>query len=122
MEERRKFPRIPMMSDVVELDFPELSVRIHANVINLSYGGLGLYALQRLPVGKTLIAKLGFWDVRGFLHFETVAGVVRWTRPKGHGYVGGIRFNELDPEKHARIIAFLEETDREVQERRPPAS
>ncbi|MBI3606884.1 MAG: PilZ domain-containing protein [Nitrospirae bacterium] len=84
-------------------------------------GGLGLYALERLPVGKKVIVQLGFWDSRGLLCFETVDGVVRWTRPKGHGYAAGIRFDGLTPEKHQRIVAFLEHTDREVQPGLPPA-
>jgi hypothetical protein len=121
MDERRKYPRILTMYDVVELSFPELSVRICANAINLSYGGLGLYALERLPVGKQVTVKLGFWDVRGILHFETVDGVVRWCRSKGPGYAAGIRFDGLTPEKQRRIIALLEETDRAVQVGQPPA-
>ncbi len=121
MEERRTYPRIPTMYDVVELYFPELLVRIHANATDLSYGGLGLYALERLPVGKQVLVRLGFWDVRGILRFETVDGVVRWTRPKGHGYAAGIRFDGLTPEKHPRISALLEETHREVPVGRPPA-
>jgi hypothetical protein len=121
MEERRKYPRIPTMYDVVELYFPELSVRIDANAIDLSYGGLGLYALERLPVGRPVTVRLSFWDVRGILHTETVDSVVRWCRPKGHGYAAGIRFDSLLPEKHPRIIALLEQTDREVQVGKPPA-
>lgn len=121
MEERRKYPRIPTMYDVVELYFPELRIRIHTNATDLSSGGLGLYALERLPVGEKVMVKLGFWDVCGILCFETVDGVVRWTRPKGHGYAAGIRFDGLTPEKHPRISALLEETHREVPVGRPPA-
>ncbi len=121
MENRRQYLRIPTLYDVVELYFPELSVRVQANATDLSYGGVGLYALERLPVGKKVIVQLGFWDARGLLCIETVDGVVRWTRPKGHGYAAGIRFDGLIPEKHQRIVAFLEHTDREAQPGLPPA-
>jgi Tfp pilus assembly protein PilZ len=110
MEDRRQY-RQPLIHHQVQLQFPETAIRMEATAIDISYGGIGLHATKRLPVGQEVVVRIGLIDSEKVIHYESVAGNVRWCRARGFGYAAGIEFEGLDPDLHPRLIAYLEQTE-----------
>jgi hypothetical protein len=93
----------------IELHFPEDSIRIKANAIDISPGGIGLSSPKRIPVGQKVVVSIGFLKDFETIQFEVVGGTVKWCRTHGHGFTAGIEFNEINPLQHPRLATFLRE-------------
>lgn len=110
MEDRCQH-RQPLIHHQVELQSSEDPIRMEATAIDISEGGLGLHVLKRLSVGQEVVVRIGLIDSELVIHYESVAGNVRWCRARGFGFAAGIEFEGLDPDQHPRLIAFLEQTE-----------
>lgn len=97
--------------DEVELRVPAKSLCLKTTAHDISYGGIGLYGHQRIPVGEEVTVVLGFLNSDRIVRFETVSGWVRWCRTKSPGFMTGIEFEKLDPGRHPRLLEFLDKTD-----------
>ncbi len=110
MGKSRKF-MTETVHDEVELRFPASSLSVKGSANDLSYGGIGIYCGQRLPVGEETLIIMGFLSPNGEIRFETIEGSVRWCRTKGPGFTAGVEFGELDPERHILLLTFLDKTE-----------
>ena len=94
----------------LELHFPEESIRIKANAIDISPGGIGLHTSKRIPVGQKVVVKIGFLNAHATIQFETFDGTVKWCRTQGFGFTAGIEFNGINPQQHPRLVNFLQQS------------
>jgi c-di-GMP-binding flagellar brake protein YcgR len=80
---------------------------IEAQIINVSYGGMGIYVKKPLEgfVEISIILRVGESKEVA----ETVAGQVMWKRRVGSMYAIGVSFKELNPKDHSRLISYLEQ-------------
>jgi hypothetical protein len=103
--DQRKKRRISMVATAVVRQNPS-GPPMEAYIINISYGGLGLYVKDPLEgrVQTTINLRVGT-DKRVT---ETVWGHVTWKKPVGMSYAVGISFEGLNPEDHRALLSFLE--------------
>lgn len=95
------------LSDKLQLRFLEEPIPLRATLVDISLGGLGVHTTRRIPVGSEVTVVIGFLDPdQGIVH-ESVAGMVRWCRIKGIGFAAGIELEELIPERHFRLLGYL---------------
>lgn len=99
------------MHNQVGVQFPGDTTWMEAKAINISYGGIGLYLSKRLLVGQEVLIRIAFLSANDVVEFETVAGTVRWCRAQGFGFATRIKFQDLDPDEHSKLVAFLEEAE-----------
>jgi c-di-GMP-binding flagellar brake protein YcgR len=79
---------------------------VEAHVLNISYGGAGIYVKEPLT-GKVQIV-INLTVAAGKQKAETVSGKVIWKRPVGSWYVVGVSFDGLDNNEHTHILSFLD--------------
>jgi len=93
----------------LELHFPEESIRIKANTIDIGPGGIGLHSSKRIPVGQKVVVSIGFLNAHEAIQFEVVEGTVKWCRTHGFGFTAGIEFNGINPQQHPRLVTFIQQ-------------
>jgi hypothetical protein len=94
----------------LELHFPEEAIRINANAIDISPGGIGLDSPKRIPVGQKVTISIGFLKDPKSTQFEAVEGTVKWCRTHGPRFTAGIEFNEITPLQHPLLSTFLKQS------------
>jgi c-di-GMP-binding flagellar brake protein YcgR len=76
-----------------------------AHIINISYGGVGIYVKESLKGWVQITIKLRVSGDKWVA--ETVCGHVAWKKRIGSMYAIGISFIDLDPKDHRHIVSFL---------------
>ncbi len=90
MKERRRYRRFHLAGSV-KIKLAKGSV--DALTLNLSLGGIGVYAKNKLETGTEVIVLIKFLR-RGVLKsVEAMPGKVRWVMPIGVEYGVGIKFD-----------------------------
>ena len=103
--DQRKKKRVSMIAAAVIRPSPS-GPPIEAYIINISYGGLGLYVKEPLEgrVQTAISLRVG----TGKRVTETVWGHVTWKKPVGSSYAVGISFEGLNPQDHKTLLSYLE--------------
>jgi c-di-GMP-binding flagellar brake protein YcgR len=103
--DQRKKKRISMIAAAAVRPSPS-GPPIEAYIINISYGGLGLYVKEPLEgrVQTAISLRVG----TGKRVTETVWGNVTWKNPVGSSYAVGISFEGLNPKDHRVLLSYLE--------------
>ena len=94
----------------LELHFPEDAIRIKANAIDISSGGIGLDCPKRIPVGQKVMISIGYLNNPKPIQFEAVDGIVKWCRTHGPRFTAGIEFNEVTLHQHPLLNTFLKQS------------
>lgn len=109
MEEKRRFPRVPI-SVQVKAKHGGLSV-VSGRSYDISWGGMGLLSPEELPKGEVMDLEM---DLPGSP--VNARGQVAWTKEveteEGKCFQIGIQFTEVEPEHKARLDAFFDQTRR----------
>jgi Tfp pilus assembly protein PilZ len=108
-KEKRKHQRLYILASL-ELELLEDSTLIEAYANNISYGGMGLYTKNPLPVGQPVCARIRLLDPHEIQERETITGCVRWCRPVGAFFAAGIEFDRIDEDLNPGLVSFLEQT------------
>ena len=105
-DRRKKKRRTMIVKAEVRPSPPDLPIM--AEVINLSYGGIGILVKKPLAgrVQVVLYHNLGF--SRGQQIPEPVWGRVAWKKKVGSRYSIGVGFEGLNPKDHKFLLAFLD--------------
>ncbi len=106
--ENRKKERVPVIASAFVVNPHHLSSPVEAYIVNLSYGGVGLYVKEPLEGRVQVAISLG---VDKDTHVaEMVWGHVCWKgRLIGSSWVVGISFEGLNPKDHGRLLSYLEQ-------------
>src|SRR3989304_8314837 len=105
--ENRKKERVPILATAYVANPNHLSSPIEAYIVNLSYGGVGLYVKEPLEGRVQVAISLGVDKEKHVA--EMVWGHVCWKgRLMGSSWVVGISFEGLNPKDHARLLSYLE--------------
>ena len=105
--ENRKKERVPVIASAFVVNPNQLGSPIEACIVNLSYGGVGLYVREPLEGRVQVAISLGFEKDKHVA--EMVWGHVCWKgRLPGSWWVVGISFEGLNPKDHGRLLAYLD--------------
>ncbi|MFQ5736540.1 MAG: PilZ domain-containing protein [Thermodesulfobacteriota bacterium] len=92
-KEKRKLRRRPLLGEV--------RVRpsggqewVEALVLNISRGGIGLYASQRIRKGQKVDIRISYLEGSRLKEVEQIPGKVRWVQAIGSHLAIGIMFEE----------------------------
>ena len=107
-DNHRKYKRASMMNSA-ELMLPGDQRFIEVFVVNVSYGGVGMYIPRKVKEGTAVTLKILFSEGRSERVSEAVAGTVRWCSPMGSWFGLGIEFKYLNPREHSMLLKFLEQ-------------
>ena len=110
---QRKHHRISMLA-TLELTL-EGGYCLEGYIINVSYGGLGLYTKNALLAGTKIHIKFSYMNGLEEKFSETLLGNVVWCRPVGKLFGMGIQFKGLELTKHAKLIHYMEGSKTEKQ-------
>lgn len=92
MEEKRKLKRRYMLAEVKIK--PSGSERwIDAVMLNISRGGIGLYAAEPLSKRARVSIKIIYMEGPNPTEAEEIPGVVSWVQPVGSRFGAGIMFD-----------------------------
>jgi hypothetical protein len=108
--DKRKRIRVSMVAAAV-VKPNMLDSQIEAYMINLSYGGAGIYVKVPLDGRVQLVISLRIG--MGKPVAESVWGNVIWKRPVGSKYAVGIAFEGLNPKDHQMLLSFLDRAVRQ---------
>ena len=101
----KKKKRVPIISEAVIMADSKGPL-IEGYLINISYGGAGIYAKEPLD-GRVQMA-ISLIDSSGKKVVEAVWGRVTWKKSIGLMYALGISFEGLNPKSHTMLLSFLE--------------
>lgn len=107
MANSRKNKRVFFISEAI-VRYDRDTPPIEANIINLSHGGIGIYANE--PIDGRVLIGIGIKDKAGNKIVETAWGQVVWKKPVGSKHAVGISFEGLNPKDHKNLIAVLAQT------------
>jgi len=102
---QRKKKRVSMVAAAVVRQSPSYSP-IEAYIINISYGGLGMYVKN--PLDGRVQTAISLSVGTGKRVTETVWGHVTWKKPVGSSYAIGISIEGLNPQDHRMLLSHLE--------------
>lgn len=91
MEEKRKLRRRYMLAEVKVRPL-EGHKWIDAVLLNISRGGIGLYAAERLERRQKVSVKIIYMEGPNPMEAEEIPGVVSWVQPVGDRFGAGIMF------------------------------
>lgn len=92
MEEKRRLRRRYMLAEV-RIRPSGSSEWIEAVLMNISKGGLGVYAMERLSPRGRVSVRITYLEKRRLTEVEEIPGVVRWVQPIGSRYAAGVMFD-----------------------------
>lgn len=92
MEEKRKLRRRYMLGEV-KVKSPMSQVWIEAVMLNISRGGIGLYAPEPLKKKEKVSIKITYMEGQKPVEAEEIPGVVSWVQPVGDNVGAGITFD-----------------------------
>lgn len=107
----RKYQRFPFLA-ILKLVDNETADPTVAYAINISYGGLAMYAQKPIAEKSHVHIWIPFTDSNGKPREERVGGVVRWVRQFNDHHGFGIEFEELNIKDHPLILNFIQEAER----------
>ncbi len=107
----RKYQRYPFLTTVKVVD-PQMKEYTVAYAINISYGGLAMYAQKAIAEKGHVQVWISLTDPNGKLRDERVEGVVRWVRQLNDHYGFGIEFEELNIKDHPLVLNYIQEAER----------
>ncbi len=107
----RRYQRYPFLTTVKVVD-PQTKESTVAYAINISYGGLAMYAQKPIAEKSHVQVWISLADSNGKPREERVGGVVRWVRQLNDHYGFGIEFEELNIKDHLLILNFIQEAER----------
>ncbi len=107
----RRYQRYPFLTTVKVVD-PQTKESTVAYAINISYGGLAMYAQKPIAEKSHVQVWISLADSNGKPREERVGGVVRWVRQFNDHYGFGIEFEELNIKDHPLILNFIQEAER----------
>lgn len=91
MEEKRKLRRRYMLAEV-KVKPSDSREWIDAVMLNISRGGIGLYASQPLRKREKVSVKITYMEGQRPVEAEEIPGVVSWVQPVGDRVGAGIMF------------------------------
>jgi hypothetical protein len=103
--DQRKNKRIPIIAEAT-VRCETSNNLINSYLINISYGGMGIYTKEPLS-GRVMIA-IGLFGDSAEKIVETLWGNVIWKKSIGLMYATGISFEGLNPKDHGLLLSFLE--------------
>ena len=92
MEEKRKLRRRYMLAEV-KVKSSESPAWIDAVMLNISRGGIGLYASRPLKKREKVSIKITYMEGQSPTEAEEIPGVVSWVQPVGDRFGAGIMFD-----------------------------
>lgn len=92
MEEKRKLRRRYMLAEV-KVKSSESQGWIEAVMLNISRGGIGLYASEPLKKKEKVSIKITYMEGQKPVEAEEIPGVVSWVQPVGDKFGAGIMFD-----------------------------
>lgn len=101
----RKKKRISMIAAALVRP-SSTGIPIEAQIINVSYGGVGIYIKEPVQGRVQIVISLKVGPDREVA--QTVWGNVIWKEPVGSSYAIGISFEELNHRDHSLLLSFLE--------------
>lgn len=104
MEERRRLRRRYLLAEV-KIKPEHSDDWIGAVLLNISRGGIGLYAMQPIKKKQRLLVKITYLERGKMTDAEEIPGVVRWVQPVGGHYGAGIMFEEKVNKKNFPILS-----------------
>lgn len=108
-ESPRKYKRAIMMNSALLVPQADQNA-IEVLIVNVSYGGIGMYIPKKLVVGTDVTIKILYSEGRPEKLTESVSGTVRWCRPMGSWFGLGVELKHLNPKEHVSLIKFIEQT------------
>jgi Tfp pilus assembly protein PilZ len=105
---RREYPRISLLGKIVIKPLDSVA-SVNGYAINISRGGLSLYADNAFDINTGLLLTIFFKYDFGE-ETENVTGVVRWIKPVGNIFAVGVQFKDIREETHPMIFTYLEAT------------
>lgn len=91
MEEKRKLKRRYMLAGVKVRPSDSLAW-IEAVMLNISRGGIGLYANEPLKHKGKVSIKINYMNGKDPIETEEIPGVVSWVQPVGSKFGAGVEF------------------------------
>ncbi|MBI2400719.1 MAG: PilZ domain-containing protein [Deltaproteobacteria bacterium] len=91
MEEKRKLRRRYMLAEV-KIKSSESQGWIEAVMLNISRGGIGLYASEPLKKREKVSIKITYMEGQKPVEAEEIPGLVSWVQPVGGRFGAGIMF------------------------------
>lgn len=107
MTERRKHPRIPIVS-IARLTHQGMETEKSVLVRDISTHGVGIYTEERYQQGDLVVIHFDLTGDRSETITESVAGEVAWITPLPDGahYAVGIRFENMEVER-PKLFAYV---------------
>ena len=106
MEKKRRYPRVTF-SALTELLLSEEDTLIHAYPFSAGYGGMGVYTLRPIPIGREIITRVFLTMGNGRKVTDTITSTVKWCDLIGGMYRLGIEFKEMNPKEHQTFLSYL---------------
>jgi hypothetical protein len=104
-QQRRRHPRVAVAGKVrLVADTSEGLVTMSGQVTDLSVGGCAIHVFTRLESGHEARLELALDGERVW-----VPGQIMWTRVGGQGWLVGIKFEKLVPQKQSLIMRLVAE-------------
>ncbi|CAG1066169.1 hypothetical protein BAC1_01773 [uncultured bacterium] len=104
MEEKRKLRRRYMLAEV-KVRPSDGQEWIDAVMLNISRGGIGLYASRPLRKKERVSIKITYMDGTRPVEAEEIPGVVSWVQPVGDKAGAGIMFDAKITRKSFPILS-----------------
>ena len=110
MENRRKAPRVPLIT-IARITPHGLQSTSDAYVRDISTGGIGIYVKGRYQVGDILLVKVSIKADDGGIIKESLTGRVAWVRPLEEGHCAvGIEVAHME-QKHPKLHAYVKQQE-----------
>jgi len=106
MNKKRRYQRVTF-SALTELLLSEEDTLIHAYPFSAGYGGMGMYTLRPISIGREITARIFLNMGKGKKVMDTITSVVKWCDLMGGMYRLGIEFKEINPKEHRPLLAYL---------------
>ncbi len=100
--------RASMMTHLTIQQLPGSAESFEAYSCNICYGGIGLYSLSPVSVGKEVLIKIFYSPDSNTELVETITGTVRWCKSIGKMYGAGVQFKVLDPNQQPLLFSYIE--------------
>ena len=110
MENRRKAPRIPLIT-MARVTPHELQPSAEALVRDISAGGMGVYVKGRYQKGDLLLVKVSFETTEGKIIKEALTGRIAWVKSLEEGQLAvGIEIPDME-RKHPSLYAYVKQQE-----------
>ncbi len=114
MQDHRKFLRVDICTEVEYQILPLNSV-FKSRTKNISRNGLCFLTKDELKVGTLLLLKFYLPD-KEKTQIECVGRVIWQKKADNTGYFTGVEFRDLDVEKELKILLFILQYLKEIEE------